>query len=89
MQTGLGEVARELVDIVKQLDTTRPVTAGLASALMSNETGYSDALDVAGYNYQEFRYAPDHQKYPKMDLFMEVKTVWRLKPGMLLQIMIL
>ena len=32
---------------------------------MSNETGYADALDVAGYNYQEFRYAPDHLKYPK------------------------
>ena len=61
----LGEISRELVSIVKQLDTSRPVTAGLASALMSNETGYADALDVAGYNYQEFRYTPDHQKYPK------------------------
>lgn len=65
----LGEIARELTGMVKQLDTTRPVTAGLASALMSNETGYSDALDVAGYNYQEFRYAPDHQKYPKRILY--------------------
>jgi beta-galactosidase len=61
----LGEIAWELVSIVKSLDTTRPVTAGLASALMSNESGYADALDVAGYNYQEFRYTPDHAKYPK------------------------
>jgi hypothetical protein len=61
----LGEIARELVSIVRQLDTSRPVTAGLASALMSNETGYSDALDITGYNYQEFRYEPDHRKYPK------------------------
>jgi beta-galactosidase len=67
--TRLGEVARELVEVVKKLDTTRPVTAGLASALMSNETGYADALDVAGYNYQEFRYNPDHQKYPKRILY--------------------
>jgi beta-galactosidase len=65
----LGEVARNLVAIVKQLDTSRPVTAGLASALMSNETGYSDALDVAGYNYQEFRYAADHKKFPKRILY--------------------
>jgi beta-galactosidase len=65
----LGEVARELVSIVKQLDTSRPVTAGLASALMSNESGYADAIDVAGYNYQEFRYPPDHQKYPKRILY--------------------
>lgn len=65
----LGEVARELVTIVKSLDTSRPVTAGLASAIMSNESGYADALDVAGYNYQEYRYAPDHQKYPKRILY--------------------
>jgi beta-galactosidase len=65
----LGEVARELVGVVKKLDTTRPVTAGLASALMSNETGYADALDVAGYNYQEFKYAADHLKYPKRIMY--------------------
>jgi beta-galactosidase len=65
----LGVVARELVAVIKKLDTSRPVTAGLASALMSNETGYADALDITGYNYQEFRYAPDHQKYPKRILY--------------------
>lgn len=65
----LGEIARELVGLIKELDTSRPVTAGLASALMSNETGYADALDVAGYNYQEFRYAQDHLKYPKRPLY--------------------
>jgi len=65
----LGVVARELVSIVKQLDTTRPVTAGLASVLMSNESGYADALDVTGYNYQESRYAADHQKYPKRIIY--------------------
>ena len=65
----LGEVARELVAVIKELDTSRPVTAGLASALMSNETGYSDALDVAGYNYQEFRYEADHKKYPNRPLY--------------------
>jgi beta-galactosidase len=65
----LGEVAVELVALVKKLDQTRPVTAGLASALMSNETGYADALDVVGYNYQEFRYASDHLKYPDRPLY--------------------
>jgi len=65
----LGEVARELVAVIKELDSTRPVTAGLASALMSNETGYADALDVAGYNYQEFRYEQDHKKYPNRPLY--------------------
>jgi hypothetical protein len=65
----LGEVARELVAVIKELDKTRPVTAGLASALMSNETGYAAALDVAGYNYQEFRYEPDHKKYPARPIY--------------------
>ncbi len=65
----LGEIARELVAVIKKLDTTRPVTAGLASALMSNETGYAAALDVSGYNYQEFRYEPDHKNYPDRPLY--------------------
>lgn len=60
----LGVIAKELVKIVKQYDTTRPVTAALAAALISNETGYADALDVVGYNYQEYRYIDDHKKYP-------------------------
>jgi beta-galactosidase len=65
----LGVIAKELAALVKELDKTRPVTAGLASAVMSNETGYSDALDVAGYNYQESRYAADHKKYPARPLY--------------------
>lgn len=65
----LGEIAKELVAVIKTIDKSRPVTAGLASALMSNETGYADALDVAGYNYQEFRYAGDHKKYPERPLY--------------------
>ena len=65
----LGEIAKELVSLIKQLDKTRPVTAGLASVLMSNESGYAEALDVTGYNYQEFRYAIDHKKYPKRIIY--------------------
>ena len=65
----LGEVARRLAGFVRALDPTRPVTAGLASALMSNETGFADALDVAGYNYQEGRYAADHARYPRRVLY--------------------
>jgi beta-galactosidase len=65
----LGEIAKELVGIVKEYDTTRPVTAGLASAIMSNAVGYADALDVVGYNYQEFRYEKDHAAYPKRVLY--------------------
>ena len=65
----LGEIARNLKAVIVEVDKTRPITAGLASALMSNETGYADALDVAGYNYQEFRYESDHEKYPDRPLY--------------------
>lgn len=65
----LGEIAKDLVRIVKKYDESRPVTAGLASALVSNEVGYAGVLDIVGYNYQEFRYASDHIKYPKRILY--------------------
>lgn len=60
----LGDIAKELVAEAKKYDTTRPVTAALAGAVMSNETDYPGALDVVGYNYTEDRYKMDHQKYP-------------------------
>jgi beta-galactosidase len=65
----LGVVAKELVKIVKQFDVTRPVTSALAAAIISNETGFADALDIAGYNYQEYRYVDDHKKYPNRVIY--------------------
>lgn len=65
----LGAVARRLRDIVRRHDPSRPVTAGLASALIANEVGLADALDVVGYNYQEYRYADDHTTYPRRVLY--------------------
>ena len=59
----LPVIARRLSKIVKELDTTRPVTAALARARAANE--YAEALDVVGYNYQENIYAEDHEKYPE------------------------
>ncbi|MES1218941.1 MAG: sugar-binding domain-containing protein [Bacteroidota bacterium] len=60
----LGELAKQLVAVVKEYDTTRPVTSALAGVVMSNETTYPEELDIVGYNYQEYRYPDDHKKYP-------------------------
>jgi beta-galactosidase len=60
----LGDLSKELVQVVKQYDTTRPVTAALAGVVMSNTTSYPENLDWVGYNYQEYRYADDHKQYP-------------------------
>lgn len=67
--TGLKELAQKLATVVRALDTTRPVTSGLASAYMSTEVGYAGVLDVSGYNYQENLYAQNHQKYPGQILY--------------------
>lgn len=65
----LGAIAKRLAAVVRANDPTRPVTAGLAGPVMSNETDYPGALDVAGYNYTERRYAQDHAAYPKRVLY--------------------
>jgi hypothetical protein len=65
----LGAIARRLAAVVREWDPSRPVTAGLAGPVMSNETEYPAALDVAGYNYSENRYAADHARYPERVLY--------------------
>lgn len=65
----LGDIAKELVAEAKKHDLSRPVTAALAGAVMSNETDYPGALDVVGYNYTENRYKQDHEKYPNRVLY--------------------
>ncbi len=65
----LGDIATELAAVVRSLDTSRPVTAALAGAVMSNETSYPQALDVVGYNYTEYRYKIDHERFPKRILY--------------------
>ncbi len=65
----LGAIAQRLAAVVRSLDPSRPVTAGLAGVAMSNETSYPSALDIAGYNYTESRYGSDHVKYPERVIF--------------------
>jgi beta-galactosidase len=67
--TDMVKWGKPLVEAVKQLDRTRPVTAALAGVKMSNAVGYAQLLDLAGYNYQEYRYASDHQKYPERFIY--------------------
>lgn len=60
----LSVIARDLSNIVKKLDLTRPVTAALAFPELSTQIGYIDALDVVGYNYKEHLYMDDHKRFP-------------------------
>jgi beta-galactosidase len=65
----LVTLARPLIEAVKSLDPTRPVTMALASAAMSDAVGLGEMLDIVGYNYQESRYADDHAKYSRRVIF--------------------
>jgi len=58
-----------LVKAVKEADSTRPVTAGLANMRMSNAVAFPEVLDVVGYNYRESRYEADHRTYPKRFIY--------------------
>jgi hypothetical protein len=65
----LSALSKRLVKAVKRYDTTRPVTAALAGVVMSNTTDYPQNIDIVGYNYQEYRYAEDHAKYPNRIIY--------------------
>lgn len=65
----LAVIARKLYKYVKQSDITRPVTAALAFPELSNLVGYSDQLDIVGYNYKEHLYEEHHKTYPDRVLY--------------------
>jgi beta-galactosidase len=67
--TDLLKCAAPLIAAVKSLDRTRPVTAALANIQMSDAVGLPELLDAVGYNYQEGRYAADHEKFPKRIIY--------------------
>jgi beta-galactosidase len=62
--TELPGIAANLIQAIKEVDSTRPVTAALANISASNRTGLAGLLDVVGYNYQEADYERDHAQYP-------------------------
>jgi beta-galactosidase len=56
-------ILETLVQTTHKIDPTRPVTAAMNHG--RNEGGYSDVLDVVGYNYgdKQLAYVKDHEKY--------------------------
>jgi len=58
-------LTKELVSIIKQLDSTRPVTAALSEWNPAKNFIYqSGALDIVGLNYHQEVYADFHKYYP-------------------------
>jgi beta-galactosidase len=86
------ETARALVEEVRRLDPTRPITAGLnewngpdvVRADGASDQAAPQFLDVAGYNYKFAAYEKEHPRFPKR-VFVgtesfpsEVDAIWRV-----------
>ena len=61
------EMVRRMAKAVKQLDTTRPVTAAMNNG-MDAPLNVSKAVDVVGFNYQQDKYDAFHKKFPAKPL---------------------
>ncbi len=59
-----AETAQRLSKWTKALDTTRVVTANMILPSVSLESGYGDAVDVAGFSYRRILYDYAHENYP-------------------------
>ncbi|AXT50224.1 DUF4982 domain-containing protein [Aquimarina sp. BL5] len=64
----LAKIAKQLVGWVKEVDTSRPVTAGSVLPSIGMVSGYGTALDVFGYNYRASDYDLAHQTYPDLKI---------------------
>jgi beta-galactosidase len=66
--TGLT-ITKELADIVRRLDTTRPVTSALTENVPEKNLIYrSGALDVLGFNYKLDAYEDLPKRFPGMPI---------------------
>lgn len=64
----IGETAQKLSHWVKQLDSSRPITANCILPSASYLSGYADALDVIGFSYRRVVYDYGHQHYPTLPI---------------------
>ena len=64
----VAAVAKLLTGYIKQLDSTRAVTAGV-NGIDQKPDAFLNALDVTGYNYAEASYKSDHERYPNRVMF--------------------
>lgn len=57
-------IGNALARIVREEDSTRPVTLAAAFPELSTQLGLMDMVDLAGYNYKEHLYEEDHKRFP-------------------------
>jgi beta-galactosidase len=67
------EMVRRMSAAVKELDTTRPVTAAQSNSAL-NPVNASQAADVAGFNYRYQDFNRYHELYPTRPIFSSEDT---------------
>ncbi|NWJ51184.1 MAG: glycoside hydrolase family 2 protein [Bacteroidetes bacterium] len=67
-------IVKTLVETTHRIDPTRPATAAMNHGW--NDGGYSDVLDVVGYNYgqRDLQYVKDRAKFPQRKMFVTEST---------------
>ena len=65
--------ARELNDIVKKLDPTRPT---IVACQQGFEDKFGEVTDLVGYNYLENRMIADHKRHPNRKMFVAEAFVY-------------
>ena len=71
-------LCQKLVDKVKELDKTRPVTAGCNEPNPNNHLFKSNSLDIIGYNYHEDWFSAVPENFPNKP-FIAAETVSALQ----------
>ncbi len=64
-----AQYCRFLVDICHREDPTRPTTAGLNNWKKAIENGFTDIVDVVGWNYKPQHYNFIHKKFPHWKMY--------------------
>ncbi len=65
----LAEDAANLARWVRDVDTSRPVTANLVIPSVGHFSGYTDVLDIVGYSYRQVLYPYGRKHYPEKLIF--------------------
>ncbi|SFT19347.1 beta-galactosidase GalA [Paenibacillus sp. BC26] len=76
-----ARILATLVQVTKKLDPTRPTTAALNHGF--NDGGYSDELDIVGYNYGHKwgSFINDHAKHPERIIYGSEVSAYAVTRG--------
>ncbi len=64
----LFKTAKQLVNWVKEVDTSRPTVCGSVLPSIGMASGYGKTVDIYGFNYRQADYDAAHRQYPNLKI---------------------